>query len=176
MFNIRLRLAAFAIVLASAIAPAQAQSTANTSATAGITVIQPISIVANKNMNFGTFVRPGSTTTVTLSNAGVISGLTAVNTSGNAPSQAQFTITGEGGQAINITVPATITLTSSANTLTVNTTADSGTTGSAVASTLSGTIGSAGTKVVNVGGTVSLTSTQASGAYTGSITVTAAYQ
>ncbi len=176
MFSFRMKLAAIAIVLAAAVAPAHAQSTASTTATAGITVIQPISIVNNKNMNFGTFVKPSSNTTVTLSNAGVISGLTAVNTSGNAPSQAQFTITGEGGQAINITVPGTVALTGTGGSLTVTLTADSGTTGSAQVATLSGAIGSAGTKVVNVGGTVPLTATTASGAYSGTFTVTAAYQ
>jgi len=66
-----------------------------------------------------------------------------------------------------------VRLTSGANSITVTLDPDWNTTTNQV--TLSGSSGSAGSANLNVGGHFSLPSTQASGSYTGSFSVTAAY-
>ena len=60
-----------------------------------------------------------------------------------------------------------------ADTLTVTT--NNNLTGSAGSQTLSNALGVAGTLVFNVGGTVPIASTTPTGAYTGTFTVSAAY-
>jgi len=74
---------------------------------------------------------------------------------------------------VNLTMSPTFALTSGANSITVTLDPDWNTTTNQV--TLSGSSGSPGSANLNVGGHFSLPSTQASGSYTGSFSVTAAY-
>ena len=93
--------------------------------------------------------------------------------SGDTPQAAQFTVDGEGGQSVSVTIPATFTMANGTDTLTVTTT--NNLSGSAAAQTLSNSLGSAGSLAFRVGGSVPVASTSPSGVYTGSFTVSAAY-
>lgn len=136
------------------------------------TIQGPISIVKDKNLVFGTVVRPtsGSTTaTVQVTTAGVRSfsagGTGYAFLASPAASEAQFTISGTASTSVSVTVPASISLSGpSSSTLTVTLTDDAGT-----------ALSSGGSMVVNVGGTVPLTVNSTRGAYTGTLTVTASY-
>ena len=99
-----------------------------------------------------------------------VTGTGIAKLNGITPTAAQFGVTGEGGQAVTVSVPATITMAGSGPNITVTTSA----TGSGV-QTLSGALGAAGTLTVRVGGSFPLTSTTASGSYSGTFTVTVAY-
>ncbi len=174
----RLILAASAIALATAFAaPALAQSSASTTGSGSITVLRPITVTKNADLRFGTVVRPatGSGTAVVAAATGArtVTGGVVGLTSGDTPQAAQFTVDGEGGSSVSITVPATFTLTSGAASLTVTT--SNNLTGAANAQTLSNALGAAGTLVFRVGGSVPVASTSATGLYTGTLTVTAAY-
>ena len=88
-----------------------------------------------------------------------------------APTRATYSMTGEGGSGhlghrprVNFTMngPSASTLVVALNPSTLPT-------------HLGGTIGSAGTATLGVGGTFNLPSTQTSGAYSGSYTVSVAY-
>lgn len=163
----------FAAVAALGISSvAFAQASASTSASASSRVIQGISIAKTADMAFGTVVKPSSSNgTYTIANTAdtlSVSGTGAAAAAGTT-SRAKFTVTGEGGQNISVTVPATMTMTSGANNITVNLSSDT------TSSSLNGTLGSSGTKAVNVGGDFTIASTQASGDYTGSFNVTVAY-
>jgi hypothetical protein len=175
MRMILLRSVGTALVMLGVSLSAHAQATASATANATVTVIQPISVAKNKDLAFGTLVKPGSGSgTATISNAGVRSVASGVQAlSSTTPSQAQFTITGEGGQSISVTVPSSVTLASGANSLNVSLTNDM--TGSASSQVLSGAIGASGTLTVNVGGSVTLPSTQATGVYSATVTLTASY-
>lgn len=155
--------------------PAAAQS-ASTTGAGSITIVRPLTITKTSDMKFGTVTRPTTGSgTVTLSNAGarsVSGGITAL-AAGDTPTAAAFNISGEGGQSISVTIPTSFTMANGADNLTVNTTNDL--IGSAAAQTLSNAAGAAGTLAFAVGGSVAISSTQASGAYTGSFTVSAAY-
>ncbi|WP_162875565.1 DUF4402 domain-containing protein [Sphingomonas crusticola] len=149
-------------------APALAQSTATANASSTTTILSPISLTKVLDMQFGKVVRPGnaSSNTVLVSAAGgrTISGTGNGVLVGTAGQQAQFTVAGEGAASISVTVPGTFAM----GPLTVTTT---GTYPTAIG----GTAGSPGTATINVGGSFPMTSATATGSYTGTLTVTAAY-
>ncbi|RZJ95732.1 MAG: DUF4402 domain-containing protein [Brevundimonas sp.] len=169
-------IAAAAALLAVAVAsPALAQS-ASTTGSGSITVIRPLTVTKNADLHFGTVVRPSTGSgTVTVSAAGArsVSGGVVGLSSGDTPQAAQFTVDGEGGQSISVTIPATFSIANGSDTLTVTT--SNNLTGSAAAQTLSNALGAAGSLVFKVGGSVPVASSSPTGVYTGSFTVSAAY-
>lgn len=167
--------AAAFVVLAAVSSPVLAQS-ASTTGTGSITVIRPLTITKTSDMKFGTVVRPTTGSgTVVLSAAGArsVTGGVVGLASGDTPVAAAFTVAGEGGQSVSITIPATFTMISGADSLTVTT--SNNLTGSASAQTLSNALAAAGSLSFAVGGSVPISSTQTTGTYTGSFTVSAAY-
>lgn len=168
--------AAAALAVVAIAAPAMAQSAASTTGTGSITVIRPLTLTKNADLKFGIIVRPSTgsgTVAVSAAGARTVAGGVVGLASGDTPQAAQFTVDGEGGQSISVTIPATFTMANGTDTLTVATT--NNLTGSAGAQTLSNALGSAGSMSFRVGGAVPVASTAATGTYTGSFTVSAAY-
>ena len=168
--------AAATLIAVAVAAPAMAQSTASTTGAGSITIIRPLTITKNADLKFGTVVRPGTGSgTAVVSAAGVrsVTGGVVGLASGDTPSASQFTVSGEGGQSISVTIPASFTMANGSDSLTVTT--NNNLTGSASSQTLSNALGAAGTLVFNVGGSVPITSTTTTGAYVGTFTVSAAY-
>jgi hypothetical protein len=157
----------------TSIAHAQNSSTATASGSA--TIIQPISASATSPLAFGTIVKPSdaSTATVAVDNSGTRSITGAAAALGSATA-AGFAIVGEGGSAYNVTVPSSIDLVSGTNTLVVTTSNNSG--GSGILGGAGASIGSTQTNTFGVGGSFNISNGTASGAYTGTFTVTANYQ
>ena len=152
-------------LLATASAPALA---ATASANAGATIVAAITISKTADLSFGNVVAGGSIGTVVLSTAGSRS-VTGGTTLGNAGSTAAaaFTVEGEASATYAITLPASTSITSGGNNMTVNTfTSNPSSTG-----TLSG----AGSQTLLVGATLNVSASQATGTYTGSFDVTVAY-
>jgi len=150
-----------------------AGNSASTSASASVTVFQPISITKGTDLEFGRVIRPSSgTTTYTVSATDASTGTSgtgtggAFTTGGNAVSRATFTVNGEGGQGFNVTVPASV----AAGDVTINLVKE------ATAQTLDGTLGATGTATFGVGGNVILSDTSGTGSKTGSFNVTVSYQ
>src|SRR6185436_18571007 len=85
--------------------------------------------------------------------------------------RAAFIVTGEGGQTYSISVPATVTMTRTGGTETMGVALTS----TATTGTLSGALGAAGTQGLGVGGSITVASTTATGAYAGAFTVTVTY-
>ncbi len=165
--------AAAAIVLATASFSAQAQQTSSATGSASATILRPIAVAKNQDLAFGSVVRGAGT--VAVSNAGSRSVTGAVQAlASTSASQAQFTVSGEGGQAITVTVPGSITLTKAGGTetLTVSTTNDL-----PASQSLSGSLGQSadGSLTVNVGGSITLAATTVTGAYAGTFQVSASY-
>lgn len=164
-----------ALCLATAALPAAAQSATGAGS---ITLIRPLTVTKNTDMAFGTIVRPatsaGNGTVAVTAAATTARSVTGdvVALASTSASAAKFTLDGEGGQSVSVTVPATFTMTSGANSLTVTTSNDLGSPSSV---TLDSSLGSAGTKVFYVGGSVPIANDTATGAYSGSFTVTASY-
>lgn len=170
-------IAAAAALAAVAIAsPSMAQSSGSATGTGSITVVRPLTVTKNADLKFGTVVRPSTGSgTVVISAAGArtVTGGVVGLASGDTPAAAQFTLDGEGGQSVSITVPATFAMSNGADNLTVTT--SNNLTGSAAAQTLSNALGSAGVLSFKVGGSAPILSTAATGVYTGSFVVSAAY-
>lgn len=153
--------------LAAASASAQANS-ATTSANATARIVTPIAISKTADMNFGDVVAGGSAGTVVLTSAGARSatgGATLGN--GSAVAAAAFNVTGQASATYAITLPASATVTSGANNMTVNTFTSnpSGT----------GALSGGGSQALSVGATLNVGASQATGTYTGSFSVTVAY-
>ncbi len=175
--NIRLlAIAAIAVSGVSSAALAQASSSQTTTSTG--TIFQPIVLAKNTDLSFGTVVRPaaGSGTVVIAAADGArsLTGSGALITgpgSQSAPGRATYGVTGEGGQAFSITVPANFNMTRSGGAETLAVTLTS----TATTGTLSGALGSSGTLAFGVGGSIPIANTTATGAYTGTFQVTVQY-
>lgn len=168
----KLLLAGGAAVVATAMASsAFAQASATTSATASVTVFQPITVTKNTDLAFGRVIRTSSTATVyTVSEVDGTTSATGGNgiftTGGGTPGRATFTVNGEGAQTFTIASDASVV----ANGITINLVK------SAATGTLDGTLGvGTGTATFGVGGNVTLTSASPTGTASGSFNVTVAY-
>jgi hypothetical protein len=144
------------------------------SGTVSAQVFRGIALTRSSNLAFGRIVLPRSGSgTVSLA---PVTGAVTVTGSGStalatpAPTAASYAVSGEGGQSVSISVPSTFTMTGGANAITVTTNP----TLSGV-QVLSGAIGSAGNLSFKVGGSFPVTSSTPSQVYTGSFSVTVAY-
>ena len=157
--------AAFAACLA---APASA---ATVNATAKAKVVKPLAIESRQNLDLGTIVLgPGNwaAAAVRLSRAGTLTCPANVTCSG-ATQVAIYNFAGSQGETVAISVP-NVTLTNQANpSKTLTMVPDN------VASITLANSGNPGTNV-QIGGTIAVNSTTASGVYTGTFNVTADYQ
>jgi len=136
---------------------------------------RPISITKNTNLIFGQVKRPPSGTGhVIVSPASPASRSTDGGVSlitDTSVSAAKFTTSGEGAASITVSIPGSITLYGSRGGSMTLVPSGAGT-GS---TSLSGSAGSAGTKVSYVGGSLEIESNDPTGNYTGTMTVTSTY-
>ena len=156
------KIVASIIVIAATISSANAQSTATASASA--TIVTPISIVKNVDMNFGNIAVTNSGGTVVLAPAGsrtATGGVTLPVVAGTV-SAAAFTVSGQSAYTYDITLPSgNIVLASGANSMNINTfTASIGLTAGALST------GSTGSQSFSVGATIAVSANQAAGSYT----------
>ena len=137
-------------------------------------VARGISVARTADLVFGRVVSPsGGSGTISIAPAGTVSGTLFRMTGGAARSAAGFTVSGEGGQSISISIPASVSMSNGANTLSVAT--SNNLVGSPATQTLSGAVNSTGTLNFNVGGTVTVPAATAAGTYSGTLTVTVSY-
>jgi hypothetical protein len=158
------------------VALATSASAATVAANTNAKIIQPITITKDADMNFGTLIRPTDNATVTLGTDGVVSGVTKVT--GSTSAAAKFTVNGEGGQQYSISETASLANGANSVALTLTKVAGAGATGTLAGNvgTLGGTLGSAGAGELLYGASFPITSTTATGAYTGTLAVTVNYQ
>ncbi|MBL8553325.1 MAG: DUF4402 domain-containing protein [Phenylobacterium sp.] len=139
-----------------------------------IKAFRALAVSKTADLSFGRIQRPTSgASTVTLNanngNRTITGNGNAVAFATPAPTRAAFTITGEGGQQISLSVPATISLTGPA-TLPVSITKSGATSPS-----LNSGLGNAGSFSFTVGGSFTLAPTTPVGSYSGTLTVTVDY-
>jgi len=182
MKKILLSIVAIAAIVALPMSATAASTTTvgtNTVTTPAITaaakIIQPISVVTDGvQLNFGTIASSTSAATVLLTSGNVRSigsGTATLITTGAlniANTVPSFTVNGEPSAAYTITLPASdVTITSSSNTMKVNT----------FTTSIGGTAGAltAGTQTFTLGASLAIAAGQASGSYTGTFNITVAY-
>ena len=95
------------------------------------------------------------------------SNVSVINPTDAARKSGKFTVTGLAGSTYKLTVPESTTIANGSNSMTIALTKSASSTGN----TLSG-----GTSTFYVGGTLSVGATQATGNYSGTYTVTVAYE
>ena len=148
-----------------------AAGSASGSISAGVTIVTPIAVQQVTALNFGSIALNSTAAgTMTLSTTNVRTppgSIDAVTSGGQTPAAAQFSVSAQSGYTYAVTLPSSATLSSGTNTVTVN----AFTTGSSLSS-LTAT-GSAQT--YTVGATLNVPANAAAGTYTGTFTVTAAY-
>jgi Domain of unknown function (DUF4402) len=178
-YSRRLLIAAGLVVSATG---ALAQSSATATGTATATIIRPITMTAPVHLAFGNVVPGASPGTLVLAATSgtptptVTGGVTQPGTQIGTVTAAEFDVAGEGGFTYTITLPtgaATIS-DSSSDVMTVDTWTSSIAT-TAGAGHLSGTAGNAGAQVFYVAGTLHVAANQAPANYTGTFSVTVAY-
>jgi hypothetical protein len=185
--NKNMKISKLAVVMASLMmaGSAMAQTSAIATGTANAMVIAPITIAPGNNLEFGNVVAGAGT--VTIAPAGGRTDSVAALTPGTqlgTVNAASFNVTGQGAFTYAITLPpAAIELknvASPTSTMTVSAfTVAAGATGSVAnnSSSLIGTLGNlaVGAGTLNVGATLNVASSQVPGAYTGTYTITVAY-
>jgi hypothetical protein len=151
-----------------------AQATENTAAAAKI--VTPLSITETSSLHFGTMaVLAGTPGTCVLSTQGARTQTGGVNLSIQAPSasNAAYNVAGAVNTTYAITLPATITVTSGTESMTINSilarTVSAGVDG------LTGTLSASGSDSFTVGGTLNVSAGQVTGVYNGTFDVTVAY-
>jgi hypothetical protein len=139
---------------------AQAVASTSASAAASATIITPIALVKNVDMNFGNIAVsqavPGK---IVLAPTGTrtSSGVNLPNSAGTAEG-ANFTVSGQASYTYSITLPGSDTLTSGNHTITVNAFTSN--------PAIMGILNKSGTQHLKVGATLNLIAAQASGSYT----------
>ena len=141
--------------------------TDDATATVAADVVAPIAISATTALSFGS-IQPFSTSgTLTVSTSGATTPINVTEMAGGTVSEGVFTVTGEGGAAFSITLPSSTTLSSGANSMTVNNFQhDAGTTP---------TLAGGGSRDVSIGATLNVGPDQSNGTYTGTYNVTVNY-
>jgi hypothetical protein len=152
---------------------ASAQTTATASADAEILAALSINVnPALNSLDFGTVaignIGAPAALVVPPTAAPALAGCSAQVFCGGTATAPQFTIDGQPAEVVDITIPATVTLTSGGNSMTVGsfTTSLGGT---------QATLDGAGDASFYLGGTLTIAPTQAAGVYTGNIVVSVAY-
>lgn len=166
--QISLRAAAASILALAAFGSYAATSANNT---ANATVVTPIGITAGVTLEFGSIANSGTAGSVVVTAGGVRSATNVQLLGGGTVRAATFTVSGESGKTYAVTVPSsavTLTGVTPANTMSL------GTFTYAAASGATPTVGASG-DTVSVGGTLSVGATQAKDTYSGSFTVSVAY-
>lgn len=144
-------------------------SASDATATAGARIIAPITIVKGTNLNFGDIVAGASVGTVVIDNTGARThtGGTTLG-SASAISKATFDVGGQAASTYTISLPASVVITETGGgTMTVD--------GFNSNPAGTGTLDGSGAQTINVGATLNVGSPQAQGSYTGTYTVTVAY-
>lgn len=136
------------------------QAQINATATASATIVTPLAIANATDMDFGNIAVSASAGTVVISPAGVRSvtgGATLPAVTGTVTA-ATFDVTGQANYTYSITLPAAATtITSGANTMTVDTWTSN--------PTPSGTLDGTGAQTLQVGATLNVGGGQAAGTY-----------
>ncbi|WP_203301136.1 DUF4402 domain-containing protein [Marinobacter sediminum] len=154
-------------------------SAADDSATASANVIAPIQITKTADLAFGDFAPGlGGTVTVATNGARTATGV-ILSTGGTTPTAARFDVVGQSNATYSITYSGDTQLTNTTGgggeTMLLTRISDLTGTGTIAGEVSSGTLGVTGTQSIYLGGSLVVASTQASGSYQGTITVTVEY-
>ena len=155
------------LLMTIAIEGVKAQNAVSATAQAAATIIAPMTITKNIDLNFGNIASGSAAGSVVLSTSNVRTATNVIlpNVPGTV-SAAEFTVAGLANANYKINLPASTTITNGTTTMTINNFTESA----------SNVLTAAGTETFKVGATLNLAANQAAGSYTGSFAVTVDYE
>lgn len=162
-------LAATAVAVVSLGATSASAATATGNATARI--VDALQITEDTVLNFGTIVPGAASGNVVITAAGAKACDPALSCISGTHAAGAFTVTGLGGQGVNVSVSAPTSLDDAGAGVAMPLSALTTNTGSITLSA-----GATGSASFTVGGTLTVGANQLAGTYTGTYTVTANYQ
>jgi len=167
------RVLSFSLVAAGLMLAGQsfAQTSASANANANATIIKGISCSKTQDLEFGAIVASVAGGSVVVPPDGSAASYTGVSAypGSAAPQPAQFDVTGEAGKSYSVTLPNFISITNANNaSMTVD--------GFASHSAANNILLANGTDILKVGAKLQVAANQAAGLYSGSFSVTVAYQ
>jgi len=154
-----------AIALGTALFASESQA-ASAVGGASATIAAPISISETAAMSFGSVTTSAALGTVVITTAGARSVTGGVGALGGSPAAAAFSVAGEGTSSYTVTLPASTSLTGTGAPMVVD--------GINITGALSRSL-SGGADTFSLGATLHVNASQASGAYSGSYTVSVNY-
>lgn len=159
------------IVLVIASHTLQAQSVS-----AGADIVSPISLTENTALHFGSMFAGVSGGTCVLSASGVRTqtGTVVLVNVGTTPQNATYNVGGKENATYSISLPTSFKVNFMSNSMTVSS-IKAFPTSVGTTESLTGTLNASGVDFFGVGGTLNIDPEQVVGAYTGSFTVTVAY-
>ena len=134
-------------------------------------IVAPVDITQTRTLNFGSLTEGGAGGTVVVDNTDAITPGAGINSLGGTIQAGGYKLTGTIGKKVQITAPASTSITSGANKMTVNAFTFDG----AAGPTFSHTMVAATDTGFRLGGTLNIGAGQAAGTYTGTVTLTAIY-
>jgi hypothetical protein len=149
---------------------------ASTSAGSTAVVIEPMAISKDVDLVFGQFA-PGEGGTVTVSTNGErTTDDTILSTTGNVPKAAQFTVSGANDATFSVGISNTTLTDSNEESMALTTFSDNSAAGATSGGNVTdGLLSDGGVQTIFLGGTITVGSTQTSGAYDGTVTTTVQY-
>lgn len=137
-------------------------------------LVSPISISETTALNFGSISNglTAGSSTVVVNNDGVTATTYGANLAkvGATDTRGVFAVSGSGALAYTVTIPASTTITDGSTTMNVAFTTRTASSGVGTGGVLSG-----GADTVYVGGTLTVSNTNAAGSYSGTYSITVAY-
>lgn len=168
--NAKVLLGSATMVALGALAPGAQAATDNVSIQA--IILAPLSISATQQLNFGSLTETGAGT-ATIDNASTVTPSGTITAFGT-PTSGGFKLVGSAAANVKVTAPASVTITSGANTMTVNAFKINNLPASA-ATPFTQNLTAATMSNFRVGATLNIGAGQAAGTYTGNVLLTAVY-
>ena len=155
---------------------AQGPFTNMATATASATILNPITIKQSSDLHFGSMaVSVATPGTCAISTQGVRTNTGGVNLSASGQTNASFVIKGEKSITYSIILPSNVTITDPTSLCTMSVNNLTARPASSNADGLIGTLNSNGEDKITIGGTLNVQAGQTIGVYTGTFSVTVAY-
>lgn len=168
-----------AIVALTATMPMRLMAQASTTTSAAANLITPLTLTEVTSLHFGTMsVLTSTAGTCVLATSGTRTSTGGVNLSTGTPtsSTATYTVAGLASATYAITFPTTITVANGSNSMTISTVTLKTTSGSDVTTgSTTSTLSASGADGIAIGGILDVPAGQTTGLYSGTFTLTVAY-
>ena len=154
---------------------AQAVNAATTGVPIQAIIHGVVAVTQTRTLNFGSLTESGAGGTLNVDNTDAITAGGAVTSFGGAIAAGGFTLRGTTGRQIDVTGPLNVTISNGGATMTVGSFTINGAAGTINGTAFTHSLAMITETGFRLGGTLNVSAGQAAGTYTGTVTITAAY-